>query len=71
MRTLSVRTERQSQIVEITRAVQDSNSHVNLKSKERGTPNMVLRDAGPDNPRLAPWRDQPVHFVVTNSYFLI
>jgi len=24
----------------ITRAVQDSNSHVNLKSKERGTPNM-------------------------------
>ena len=31
----------------ITRAVQDSNSHVNLKSKERGTPNMVLRDAGP------------------------
>ena len=39
----------------ITRAVQDTNSHVNLKSKERGTPNMVLRDAGPGNPRLAPF----------------
>ncbi len=34
----------------ITKAVQDSNSHVNLKSKERGTPNMVLRDAGPEQP---------------------
>jgi len=55
----------------ITRAVQDSNSHVNLKSKERGTPNMVLRDAGPDNQRLAPWRDRPVHFVVRSGDFLI
>jgi hypothetical protein len=55
----------------ITRAVQDSNSHVNLKSKERGTPNMVLRDAGPDNERLAPWRDKPVHFVVDKSDFLL
>ena len=55
----------------ITRAVQDSNSHVNLKSKERGTPNMVLRDAGPDNPKLASWQDKPVHFVVTKSDFLI
>jgi pyruvate phosphate dikinase-like enzyme len=55
----------------ITRAVQDSNSHVNLKSKERGTPNMVLRTAGPDDPRLAPWADQPVHFVVGNDDFLL
>lgn len=55
----------------ITRAVQDSNSHVNLKSKERGTPNMVLRDAGPDNPRLAPWRDKPVHLVVRAGDFII
>ncbi len=55
----------------ITRAVQDSNSHVNLKSKERGTPNMVLRDAGTDNPRLAPWRDKPVHFVVGADDFLL
>ena len=53
----------------ITKAVQDSNSHVNLKSKERGTPNMVLRDAGPDNERLAPWRDKPVHFVVRPDDF--
>jgi hypothetical protein len=55
----------------MTRAVQDSNSHVNLKSKERGTPNMVLRDAGPDNPRLAPWKDKPVHFVVRGDDFLL
>lgn len=55
----------------ITKAVQDSNSHVNLKSKERGTPNMVLRDAGPDNPRLAPWRDKPVHLVVQAGDFVI
>ncbi len=55
----------------ITKAVQDSNSHVNLKSKERGTPNMVLRDAGPDHPRLQPWRDQPVHFVVRADDFVI
>ena len=55
----------------ITKAVQDSNSHVNLKSKERGTPNMVLRDAGPDHPRLAPWRDKPVHFVVGADDFLL
>ena len=55
----------------ITRAVQDTNSHVNLKSKERGTPNMVLRDAGPDHPRLAPFADQPVHLVVRRDDFLI
>ena len=33
----------------MTKAVQDANSHVNLKSKERGTPNMVLRDARPEH----------------------
>ncbi len=54
-----------------TKAVQDSNSHVNLKSKERGTPNMVLRDAGPDNERLAPFADRPVHFVVRADDFLL
>lgn len=48
----------------LTRAVQDTNSHVNLKSKERGTPNAVLRDAGPDDPRLAPFAGRPVHLVV-------
>ena len=55
----------------ITRAVQDASSHVNLKSKERGTPNMVLRDAGPDHPRLAPSRDRPVHLVVRTEDFLV
>ncbi|HEX2053529.1 MAG TPA: PEP/pyruvate-binding domain-containing protein [Actinomycetota bacterium] len=55
----------------ITRAVQDANSHVNLKSKERGTPNMVLRDAGPDNPRLQQWADKPVHLVVRGDDFLL
>ena len=54
----------------ITRAVQDTNSHVNLKSKERGTPNMVLRDAGPEHPRLAPFADQPVHLVVAQDDFM-
>jgi pyruvate phosphate dikinase-like enzyme len=55
----------------ITRAVQDSNSHVNLKSKERGTPNMVLRNASKDHPRLEPWDGKPVHFVVRNDDFLL
>jgi hypothetical protein len=55
----------------ITRVVQDASSHVNLKSKERGTPNMVLRDAGTDNPRLAPWADKPVHLVVRGEGFTI
>ncbi|HSK77265.1 MAG TPA: PEP/pyruvate-binding domain-containing protein [Thermoanaerobaculia bacterium] len=55
----------------LTRAVQDANSHVNLKSKERNTPNMVLRDASPDHPRLAPWADKPVHFVVQRDDFLL
>ena len=55
----------------ITRAVQDTNSHVNLKSKERNTPNAVLRDAGPDHPRLAPFADQPVHLVVREDDFVI
>lgn len=55
----------------LTRAVQDTNSHVNLKSKERHTPNAVLRDAGVDHPRLAPFADQPVHLVVGTDDFLI
>lgn len=55
----------------MTRTVQDANSHVNLKSKERGTPNMVLRDAGPDNPRLAPWADKPVHLTVGRDDFVL
>ena len=53
----------------LTRAVQDTNSHVNLKSKERGTPNAVLRDAGPDHPRLRAFADRPVHLVVRGDDF--
>ncbi|HKH44757.1 MAG TPA: PEP/pyruvate-binding domain-containing protein [Thermoanaerobaculia bacterium] len=55
----------------ITKTVQDASSHVNLKSKERGTPNMVLRDAGPDHPLLARFADQPVHLVVRPDGFTI
>jgi Pyruvate phosphate dikinase, AMP/ATP-binding domain len=55
----------------LTRAVQDTNSHVNLKSKERHTPNAVLRNAAPDHPRLAAFADQPVHLVVGRDDYLI
>lgn len=55
----------------ITKAYQDINSHVNLKAKERNTPNMVLRDAGPANSILAPFADKPVHLTVTNEGFSI
>ena len=55
----------------LTRAVQDTNSHVNLKSKERDTPNAVLRDAARDHPRLAPFADQPVHFVVASADYTL
>lgn len=48
----------------ITRAYQDVTSHVNLKSKERGTPNMVLRDASPTQAKLAAFADKPVHLKV-------
>jgi hypothetical protein len=55
----------------LTRAVQDTNSHVNLKSKERRTPNAVLRNAAPDNPRLAPYADKPVHLIVAREDFIL
>jgi hypothetical protein len=55
----------------LTRAVQDTNSHVNLKSKERHTPNAVLRNAAPDNPRLAPYADSPVHLIVAREDFTL
>jgi Pyruvate phosphate dikinase, AMP/ATP-binding domain len=55
----------------LTRAVQDTNSHVNLKSKERHTPNAVLRSAGPDNARLAPYADKPVHLIVARDDFVL
>lgn len=55
----------------ITRSYQDVTSHVNLKSKERGTPNMVLRDASLDHEKLAPFADKPVHLSVTKTGFSI
>ena len=55
----------------ITRAYQDVNSHVNLKAKERNTPNMVLRDASLTHATLAPFADKPVHLTVTNEGFTL
>jgi hypothetical protein len=55
----------------ITKVYQDVTSHVNLKSKERGTPNMVMRDASPTNAQLAPFKDQPVHLVVGKTGYTI
>jgi hypothetical protein len=55
----------------ITRVFQDVTSHVNLKSKERGTPNMVMRDASPTNAQLAPFANKPVHLKVGKTGFVI
>jgi hypothetical protein len=55
----------------ITRAYQDPSSHVNLKSRERGTPNMMLRSVGPDAAALAGLADQPVHLVVREDGYTI
>ncbi|HVH40787.1 MAG TPA: PEP/pyruvate-binding domain-containing protein [Labilithrix sp.] len=55
----------------ITKVYQDVTSHVNLKSKERGTPNMVMRDASPGNPKLAAFADKPVHLVVGKTGYTI
>ena len=55
----------------ITRAYQDASSHVNLKSKERGTPDMVLRDASPTHAKLAPFANKPVHLIVKPDGFVI
>lgn len=54
----------------ITEAVQDGGSHVNLKSKERNTPNVVVRDAD----RLAELKamaDRPIHLMVRADGFQI
>lgn len=55
----------------ITKSFQDVTSHVNLKSKERGTPNMVLRDASGEHPALAKYIDKPVHLVVGKTGYVI
>jgi hypothetical protein len=51
----------------ITKAYQDPNSHVNLKSRERQTPNMMLRHAAPDAPELKDLDGKPVHLTVSMS----
>ncbi|MBS2012044.1 MAG: hypothetical protein JST00_04105 [Deltaproteobacteria bacterium] len=55
----------------MTKVFQDVTSHVNLKSKERGTPNMMFRDASPTNEKLAPFKDKPVHLTVGKSGFTL
>ena len=55
----------------ITRVYQDATSHVNLKSKERGTPNMVLRDVSANHPALRGFIDKPVHIKVNKEGFVI
>jgi hypothetical protein len=55
----------------ITKVFQDVTSHVNLKSKERGTPNMVFRDAALDNQKLAPFKDKPVKLTVGKTGWTI
>ncbi len=55
----------------VTKAYQDPNSHVNLKSRERGTPNMILRQAAADSAEFAGFADQPVHLTVSEDQFSI
>lgn len=51
----------------ITVAFQDVTSHVNLKSKERGTPNMMLRDPS----LIDAYADMPIHLVVSRTNFSV
>jgi hypothetical protein len=55
----------------ITTVIQDAGSHVNLKSKERGTPNMVLRDQEKVKQLISDWRDQPIHLRVTSQGYTV
>jgi len=48
----------------ITKAYQDPNSHINLKSRERQTPNMMLRDASDQHPALSDYIGKPVRLRV-------
>lgn len=52
----------------ITEAVQDGGSHVNLKSKERNTPNVVVRDKN-QLANLKTMENRPIHLMVrANGY---
>jgi len=55
----------------ITKAYQDTNSHINLKSKERKTPNMVLRNASWDHEILSRLNNQIVHLKVDRDRFVL
>lgn len=54
----------------ITEAVQDGGSHVNLKSKERNTPNVVVRDPNRLSD-LTAMADRPIHLMVRADGFQI
>jgi hypothetical protein len=47
----------------ITTVVQDAGAHVNLKSKERGTPNMILKDKNL-LAQIEKYNNRPIKFVV-------
>ena len=54
----------------ITTVVQDAGAHVNLKSKERNTPNMVLKDSQ-QVADLKKYDQKPVHLVVGAEAFKV
>jgi hypothetical protein len=54
----------------ITTVIQDAGAHVNLKSKERNTPNMVLRDLA-EIKKLEMLDGEPVEMSVENETFKI
>lgn len=54
----------------ITTVVQDAGSHVNLKSKERRTPNMVLKDPVQIK-ELEKFNGQPIQLIVENESYKI
>lgn len=55
----------------ITTVIQDSGSHVNLKSKERGTPDMVLRDPARVQALLRDFENRPIHLTVDGDDFKV
>lgn len=55
----------------ITTVVQDAGSHINLKSKERNTPNMILRDSEKVKDLLLKYKNKPIHLVVKKDSFVV
>eukprot|EP01137_Pigoraptor_chileana_P018276 Opistho-2@77504 len=55
----------------ITKSFQTELSHINLKSRERNTPNMVLRDVSVQHTSFASLIDRPVHLVVSSDGFTL